>query len=362
MEADDWIRAVEKQHNIAQCDDQQKVLYASGQLQGAARTWWESYQSARPNNAPPITWYEFARDFKARHIPAGAIELKQEDFRSLKMGQMSVSEYHDKFAQLSRYAPNEVRQDADKQRLFLKGVYYDLRLQLAGHKYDNFKDLVNRAIVLDNMRTEQDKKRKLKGQGLGSSSRPRFTPYQQRNQNQQNDNQRPPFQQQGGQNSGNSNAITSRNGSSGNIRCYNCGKEGHMSFNYPEKSNNNSRHFSKHGNVNYVSTAAAQKAPEVMLGTFRINSNSATVLFDSGASHTFISQTFVRTHSIPLLALQDPILVNSPGGSIPSSYYSPSIKLLLKGVEFEVSPIVLRATGIDLILGMDWMKQHKASI
>ena len=135
-----------------------------------------------------------------------------------------------------------------------------------------------------------------------------------------------------------------------------------MSFNCPEKKNNNPRHFSKHGNVNYVSTTAAQEAPEVMLGTFRINSNSSTVLFDSGASHTFISPTFVRTHSIPLLALPDPILVNSPGGSIPSSYYSPSIKLLLEGVEFEASPIVLNATGIDLILGMDWMKQHKATI
>ena len=32
LEVDDWLRAVEKQLNIAQCDDQQKVLYASGQL------------------------------------------------------------------------------------------------------------------------------------------------------------------------------------------------------------------------------------------------------------------------------------------------------------------------------------------
>ena len=32
LEADDWLCAVEKQLNIAQCDDQQKVLYASGQL------------------------------------------------------------------------------------------------------------------------------------------------------------------------------------------------------------------------------------------------------------------------------------------------------------------------------------------
>jgi hypothetical protein len=36
IEADDWLRAVEKQLNIAQCNDLEKVLYASGQLQGAA--------------------------------------------------------------------------------------------------------------------------------------------------------------------------------------------------------------------------------------------------------------------------------------------------------------------------------------
>jgi hypothetical protein len=37
LEADDWVRAVEKQLNIAQCNDLEKVLYASGQLQGQLR-------------------------------------------------------------------------------------------------------------------------------------------------------------------------------------------------------------------------------------------------------------------------------------------------------------------------------------
>jgi hypothetical protein len=30
LEADDWLRAVEKQLNIAQCNEMEKVLYASG--------------------------------------------------------------------------------------------------------------------------------------------------------------------------------------------------------------------------------------------------------------------------------------------------------------------------------------------
>jgi polyhydroxyalkanoate synthesis regulator protein len=38
LEADDWLHAVEKQLNIAQCDDRQKVLFASRQLQEKLRT------------------------------------------------------------------------------------------------------------------------------------------------------------------------------------------------------------------------------------------------------------------------------------------------------------------------------------
>ncbi|CAO2168683.1 unnamed protein product [Urochloa humidicola] len=36
LEADDWLKAVERQLNIAQCTDREKVLYASEQLEGAA--------------------------------------------------------------------------------------------------------------------------------------------------------------------------------------------------------------------------------------------------------------------------------------------------------------------------------------
>ena len=39
LEADDWLRAVEKLLMIAQCNDHEKVLYASGQLQGATQDW-----------------------------------------------------------------------------------------------------------------------------------------------------------------------------------------------------------------------------------------------------------------------------------------------------------------------------------
>jgi hypothetical protein len=60
--------------------------------------------------------------------------------------------------------------------------------------------------------------------------------------------------------------------------------------------------------------------------------------------------------------MKNPILVNSPGGSMPASYRCFPISLNLRGVEFTVSPIVLRTAGIDLILGIDWMMQQQAEI
>ena len=45
-----------------------------------------------------------------------------------------------------------------------------------------------------------------------------------------------------------------------------------------------------------------------------------------------------------------------------ASYCFLLTSLSLRWVEFKVSPIVLRTSGIDVILGMDWMMQQQAVI
>jgi len=50
------------------------------------------------------------------------------------------------------------------------------------------------------------------------------------------------------------------------------------------------------------------------------------------------------------------------GGKYASLLSLPPNYFITKGVEFKICPIVLRASGIDVILGMDWMKQQDASI
>ncbi|CAN6227602.1 unnamed protein product [Urochloa humidicola] len=176
LEADDWLKTVEKMLNIAQCNDREKVLYASGRLEGTAGDWWDAYTTAHAN-ADTITWQEFRNSFRNHHIPAGLMKLKKKEFLALKQGGMSVSEYRDRFIQLSRYAPEDVADDEKKQDLFLEGLIGPLNYQLTPTTFPNFQSLVDKAIAMEHKRNALgDQKRKFSGFAPSSNTRPRFIP------------------------------------------------------------------------------------------------------------------------------------------------------------------------------------------
>ena len=62
---------------------------------------------------------------------------------------MSVSEYKDKFTQLSCYAPNDVEADQDKKELFMEGLNDGLQYQLLSHSFANYQQLVDKALVIE---------------------------------------------------------------------------------------------------------------------------------------------------------------------------------------------------------------------
>jgi hypothetical protein len=78
------------------------------------------------------------------------------------------------------------------------------------------------------------------------------------------------------------------------------------------------RHNFVHGKVNHVTVDEAQKAPDVVLGMFSVNSTTAIVLFDSRASHSFISAAYVERHNIPVAMLKCRMIVSSPRGDMPA--------------------------------------------
>jgi hypothetical protein len=175
LHADDWLKSVEKMLNIAQCSDREKVLYASSRLTGHAADWWDSYTTAH-DAANTIAWAEFATQFKNYHIPARLMKIKKKEFMSLKQGNMSGSEYRDKFIQLSIYAPDEVADDERKQGHFIKGLNGSLQYALVAHTFPSFQRLFDKALAIEHKRVQLgDLKRKAIAQGQGSSSiHPRY--------------------------------------------------------------------------------------------------------------------------------------------------------------------------------------------
>jgi hypothetical protein len=68
------------------------------------------------------------------------MKLKKKEFLSLTQGNMTFSEYQDRFTftQLSRYALEEVDTDEKRQERFLEGLIGLLNYQLQSHTFPNF--------------------------------------------------------------------------------------------------------------------------------------------------------------------------------------------------------------------------------
>jgi hypothetical protein len=114
MDADDWMKTIEKKLQVFQCNNREKVMVASHQLVGPAVDWWDVYVEAH-EEPKSNNWQEFKDSFCSHHVPLGVMKLKKMGFEDLKQGSMLVSEYVTRFTQLSHYAPDSVDTDEKKQ-------------------------------------------------------------------------------------------------------------------------------------------------------------------------------------------------------------------------------------------------------
>ena len=96
-----------------------------------------------------------------------------------------------------------------------------------------------------------------------------------------------------------------------------------------------------------------------MAGMFLTNGHPVTILFDSGVSHTFIRTVCVARINLEFDHTEDDYYIMSPGGRIVTNQYVRDVALNLNGHIYLASPLILHYQGIDIILGVDWMKQYE---
>ena len=115
--------------------------------------------------------------------------------------------------------------------------------------------------------------------------------------------------------------------------------------------------------VYMVTQQATDATPDVVTGTISLFDTDAHVLVDSGATHSFISQEFIERVGIEMRPTECSMVVSLPTSDslITNRVYRGS-KVTISSHEFEADLIVLDIHDFDIILGMDWLAKHRATV
>jgi hypothetical protein len=114
--------------------------------------------------------------------------------------------------------------------------------------------------------------------------------------------------------------------------------------------------------VNHPNVEEVMNEPNAVMGMFPLNSFIALVLFDTGASHSFISRAFVNKHAFTTKTIGRVIKVSSPGGELIVNAGCRHLILEIGKYKFPTHLVVLDSQGLDVILGMDWMTTYAGVI
>jgi hypothetical protein len=96
-----------------------------------------------------------------------------------------------------------------------------------------------------------------------------------------------------------------------------------------------------------------------MTGTFSIFNQSALILFDSGALHSFISQMFSVKCQLSFYHTQGSFMIATPGGKIATNQLNQNVPIQLGRKIIKTTLLLLGMDNVDIILGANWMTQHQ---
>jgi hypothetical protein len=114
----------------------------------------------------------------------------------------------------------------------------------------------------------------------------------------------------------------------------------------------------RQGRVNLTTLSELPEGTPLMMGTFSINHHPVIVLFDSGATHSFVSVKY----GIKIVLDNGDYKITTPGGKIVSNQICRKVPLQLGSQLIKKDLLLLDLKGMDVLLGMNWMTQHHVSL
>jgi hypothetical protein len=100
----------------------------------------------------------------------------------------------------------------------------------------------------------------------------------------------------------------------------------------------------------------------VLVGMFFLNEWPIIILFYSRASHDFMQSTCAEKAKLKLVASRAPYVISRPRGQVHADRIALKFPLELSGRVFSTNLIILSGQGINVILGMSWMRMQKTML
>ncbi|XP_016178641.1 uncharacterized protein LOC107621117 [Arachis ipaensis] len=332
----------------------QYVEFATYQLAGEAQPWWQAECRVLQLQNADIPWEVFQTAFYKKYFPESAREAKEMQLMQLKQGSMSVAEYTNKFEELCRFSRvcqgDPETFESWRYIKYQRGLKDNIMTAVAPMEIHVFSDLVNKARVVEEYAktvvASKDTHRGSSSRGRGRYLHPRGQSFKRGvyvPQGQGGFRKNTHDQIQRGKGRGNQSKSSPdltyvhcgrfhpydscKIGLGG---CFNCGLPGHIARDCTRGRNQN----------------AGQSQHQV-------------ALYDTGASHSFISFAKVEELGLKESELPFDLHVHTPHQIVMTRLGCRQVSFKLEGRDFVHDLICLPMVGLEMILGFDWLSKNR---
>ncbi|XP_016178190.1 uncharacterized protein LOC107620567 [Arachis ipaensis] len=266
------------------------------------------------------------------------MEAKEMELMQLKQGSMSVAEYTNKFEELCKFSwvcqGDPETYECWRCIKYQRGLKDSIMTAVAPIEIRVFSDLVNKARVVEEYAKTVAVSRDTHG---GGSSKGRGKYHHPRGQS---------FKRGGYAHKG-------QRGRGSQSGCFNYGFPGHIARDCTQGKNPNAGHSQHQGRVFAVNAKDTSKADPLMRGIYLFGDKSLIVLYDTGASYSFISFAKVEELGLKVSELPFDLHVHTPHQTVMTRSGCRQVGFKLEGRDFGHDLICLPIVGLEMILGFD---------